>query len=211
MVDVIWHDERREEQVRAELLRQMRVDLIEPPTAAQVTTVIRSALHQADERAVAEVAARLAGAGGCPRRLDALAFTDLPGAATGQEDGAVADGDAAQDDEDKAESVLSDIKAHPGNVSLNSLLDEMSKLGQVRAVGVPEKVFAGIGVQVINAWRAGASASSPRPTPSRNRSQPRPELQRTPLGPLATSRRGGRLFDPKATGGLLVTWFAARY
>ncbi|MFF8919586.1 DUF4158 domain-containing protein [Streptomyces sp. NPDC015032] len=27
-VDVIWHDERREEQVRAELLRQMRVDLI---------------------------------------------------------------------------------------------------------------------------------------------------------------------------------------
>ncbi|OHV28504.1 hypothetical protein BBK14_17855 [Parafrankia soli] len=31
LVDVIWHDERREEQVRAELLRQMRVDLIEPP------------------------------------------------------------------------------------------------------------------------------------------------------------------------------------
>ncbi|WP_405691301.1 DUF4158 domain-containing protein [Streptomyces sp. NBC_00057] len=28
LVDVIWHDERREEQVRAELLRQMRVDLI---------------------------------------------------------------------------------------------------------------------------------------------------------------------------------------
>ncbi|MCX5521302.1 DUF4158 domain-containing protein [Streptomyces bobili] len=36
LVDVIWHDERREEQVRAELGRQMRVDLIEPPTAAQV-------------------------------------------------------------------------------------------------------------------------------------------------------------------------------
>ncbi|WTE38806.1 DUF4158 domain-containing protein [Streptomyces sp. NBC_01618] len=34
LVDVIWHDERREEQVRAELLRQMRVDLIEPPTVA---------------------------------------------------------------------------------------------------------------------------------------------------------------------------------
>jgi hypothetical protein len=54
LVDVIWHDERREEQVRAELLRQMRVDLIEPPTAAQVTTIIRSALHRPDERAVAE-------------------------------------------------------------------------------------------------------------------------------------------------------------
>jgi hypothetical protein len=50
LVDVIWHDERREEQVRAELLRQMRVDLIEPPTAARIATIIRSALHQADDR-----------------------------------------------------------------------------------------------------------------------------------------------------------------
>ncbi|WP_329537188.1 hypothetical protein OG568_52720 (plasmid) [Streptomyces sp. NBC_01450] len=65
------------------------------------------------------------------------------------------------ENEDEVESVLSDIKAHPGNVSLNSLLDEISKLGQVRAVGVPEKVFAGIDVQVVNAWRARASASSP--------------------------------------------------
>ncbi|KOV50855.1 hypothetical protein ADL00_42690 [Streptomyces sp. AS58] len=96
LVDVIWHDERREEQVRAELLRQMRVDLIEPPTAAQVTTVIRSALHQADERAVAEVAARLVRAEGCPRRLDALVFTDLPAAATGPEDGAAGGGSVQQ-------------------------------------------------------------------------------------------------------------------
>ncbi|WP_262705806.1 MULTISPECIES: hypothetical protein [Streptomyces] len=48
-------------------------DLIEPPTAAQGDTIVRSALHQADERAVAEVAARLAQAEGCTRRLDALA------------------------------------------------------------------------------------------------------------------------------------------
>ncbi|MEV5441281.1 Tn3 family transposase [Streptomyces sp. NPDC052644] len=160
-MDVIWHDERREEQVRAELLRQMRADLIEPPTAAQVTTIIRSALHQADERAVAEVAARLARAEGCTRRLDSLVFTDLTGTTTGQGDTAAADGDTAEDDEDDVESVLADIKARPGNVSLNSLLDEISKLKQVRAVGVPEKAFTGIGVQVINAWRARASASSP--------------------------------------------------
>lgn len=64
-------------------------------------------------------------------------------------------------DEDDTESVLADIKAHPGNVSLNSLLDEISKLGQVRAVSVPAKAFAGIGVQVVGAWRARASASSP--------------------------------------------------
>ncbi|MFG2365039.1 DUF4158 domain-containing protein [Streptomyces mirabilis] len=155
LVDVIWHDEPREEQVRTELLRQMRAEMIEPPTAAQVGTVIRSALHQADERAVTEVAARLARADGCTRRLDALVFTGLTG------DGPAQDDATAQDDEDDVESVLADIKAHPGNVSLNSLLDEISKLKQVRAVGIPEQVFAGIGVQVVGAWRARASASSP--------------------------------------------------
>ncbi|MFE7245780.1 DUF4158 domain-containing protein [Streptomyces sp. NPDC057580] len=161
LVDVIWHDERREEQMRAELLRQMRADLIEPPTAAQVTSIIRSALHQADERAVAEVAARLAREKDCPRRLDTLVFTGPTDDDTGHDDAAAVDGDASEEDEDEVESVLSEIKAHPGNVSLNSVLDEVSKLKQVRAVGVPAKAFTGIGVQVINAWRARASASSP--------------------------------------------------
>ncbi|WP_411146824.1 hypothetical protein [Streptomyces sp. x-80] len=36
-------------------------------------------LHQAQERAVEEVAARLARAEGCTRRLDALAHTDVVG------------------------------------------------------------------------------------------------------------------------------------
>ncbi|MFC5852751.1 DUF4158 domain-containing protein [Streptomyces chlorus] len=66
LVDANWHDERRDEQIRAELFRQMRHDLIEPPTPDQVTAIIRSALHQADERAVAEVAARLAREEDCP-------------------------------------------------------------------------------------------------------------------------------------------------
>nr|WP_272924376.1 DUF4158 domain-containing protein [Streptomyces sp. SID8381] len=159
LVDVIWHDERREEQVRAELLWQMRAEMIEPPTTAQVNTIIRSALHQADERAVAEVAARLARAGDCTtRRLDGLVFTGPAGTAAEQADTADQDD---QDDEEDVESVLADIKAHPGNVSLNTLLDEISKLKQVRAVGVPDKAFTGIGVQVVAAWRARASASSP--------------------------------------------------
>ncbi|MFD7622934.1 DUF4158 domain-containing protein, partial [Streptomyces sp. NPDC059802] len=36
LVDAIWHDERRDEQVRAELLWQMRYDLIEPPTTGAI-------------------------------------------------------------------------------------------------------------------------------------------------------------------------------
>ncbi|MET7552157.1 hypothetical protein ABZS95_42100 [Streptomyces sp. NPDC005479] len=38
---------------------------------------------------------------------------------------------------------------------------EISKLKQVRAVGIPAKAFTGIGVQVISACRARASAASP--------------------------------------------------
>lgn len=108
LVDEIWHDERREESIRVELLKQMRVDLIEPPTPDQVTTIVRSALHQAEERAVDEVATRLARVEGCTRRLDALAHTDVVGDQ---------DGEAGEED---VEAVLSRIKAHPGNVSLNS-------------------------------------------------------------------------------------------
>ncbi|MFI7344042.1 DUF4158 domain-containing protein [Streptomyces sp. NPDC050085] len=162
LVDVIWHDERREEQVRAELGRQMRADLIEPPTVAQVDAIIRSALHQADERAVAGVAARLARKEDCPRRLDALVFSDPTGDSAQDTGTESVDGDGGgSDDEDDVESVLADVKSHPGNVSLNSLLDEISKLKQVRAVGIPAKAFTGIGVQVVGAWRARASAASP--------------------------------------------------
>ncbi|MEV5777459.1 hypothetical protein AB0L49_40665 [Streptomyces antimycoticus] len=60
---------------------------------------VRSALPRADERAAAEVAARLAQAGRCPRRLDALVFTDPTGGDTKQGDGAAVDGDTSEEDE----------------------------------------------------------------------------------------------------------------
>ncbi|MGP3922744.1 hypothetical protein [Streptomyces sp. 8N616] len=51
LVDEIWHDERRGEPIRAELLGHMRVERIEPPTSHQVTTLIRSARSEADRTA----------------------------------------------------------------------------------------------------------------------------------------------------------------
>ncbi|MFJ9213888.1 DUF4158 domain-containing protein [Streptomyces sp. NPDC102264] len=63
LVDMIWREERREEQVRAELMRQMCEELIEPPTAAQINTVIRSARPvRCTSSAPASWAARPAGA-----------------------------------------------------------------------------------------------------------------------------------------------------
>ena len=51
------------------------------------------------------------------------------------------DGDTADGDKNDVEAVLSQIKAHPGNVSLNSLLDEITKLKQVGAVDIPADAF----------------------------------------------------------------------
>jgi hypothetical protein len=155
LVDEIWHDERREEAIRAELLKHMREKRIEPPTADQISTLIRSALHQAEERAIGEVADRLARAEGCTRRLDALVFTDP----AGHQQDAEPEGEDSEDDD--VEAVLSQIKAHPGNVSLNSLLDEISKLKQARALAIPADAFTRTGPQVTGAWRARAAASSP--------------------------------------------------
>lgn len=85
--------------------------MIEPPTATQVDTVIRSALHQADERAVAEAATRLARAGGCTRRLDALVFTTLTGHCPAQ-------GEAnAEGDEDDCHSRTGRWSALLGKIS----------------------------------------------------------------------------------------------
>ncbi|MFJ3308327.1 DUF4158 domain-containing protein [Streptomyces sp. NPDC086549] len=137
LVDVIWHDERREEQVRAELLRQMREDLIEPPTAAQNDTVIRSALHQADARAVAEVTARLARAKNCTRRLDALVFADLTADGPAQ-------GEANAEDEDDVESVteafvaeFTKIRGKPGLLGKIAAASLSAPEGSVREVVYP--------------------------------------------------------------------------
>lgn len=42
----------------------------------------------------------------------------------------------------------------PGNVSLESMMTEISKLEAVRAVGLPAGLFAYVGPKVLDGWRA---------------------------------------------------------
>ncbi|WP_189958990.1 DUF4158 domain-containing protein [Streptomyces alanosinicus] len=72
LADEIWHNERRAEAVRAEPLRHLREKRIEPTTADQISTVVRPALHQAEDHAIGEVADWLARAQRCTWRLDTL-------------------------------------------------------------------------------------------------------------------------------------------
>lgn len=143
--------ERREDRVTAALLARCRAELIEPPTPGRVTEIVRSALHRSERALLALVAGRLDE--GTVARLDAL----------------VADED---DPDDADRDALATIKADPGDVSLDSMLAEIDKLGAVRAVGLPADLFADVSPKVVSGWRARAAVESPshlraHPAPTR--------------------------------------------
>ena len=127
--------ERRYDRVREELLARFRAELIEPPTHDRVSEIVRSALYRAEQALLNLIAERVDPA--TVARLEAL---------------------IAVDDDDAA---LSLIKAAPGNVSLDTMLVEISKLEAIRAVGLPADLFAGIAPNVVAGWRARAAVESP--------------------------------------------------
>jgi hypothetical protein len=136
--------ERRQERVRDELIARCRAELIEPPTPDRITEIVRSALHQAEQALLTQIAERVGPA--AVSRLEAL----------------IAAGDDDEDvDVDVDVDVLGLIKAAPGNVSLDTMLAEISKLEAVRAIGLPADLFAGIAPNVVVGWPARAMVESP--------------------------------------------------
>jgi hypothetical protein len=129
--------ERRQERVRDELIARCRTELIEPPTPDRVTEIVRSALHQAEQALLALIAERVDPP--AVARLEALIVAD----------------------DDDEEDVLGVIKAAPGNVSLDTMLVEISKLEAIRAVGLPADLFADIAPVIVAGWRARAMVESP--------------------------------------------------
>lgn len=140
LVEHVAGIERRENRVREQLLARCRTELIEPPTADRVTEIVRSALYQAEQALLTLTAEHVEPV--VVERLEALI--------------AVTDDDARADD-----NVLALIKAAPGNVSLDTMLTEISKLEAIRAVGLPADLFAGVAPKVVAGWRARAMVESP--------------------------------------------------
>lgn len=138
----VAHAERNPDRVREELLKHCREECVEPPAADRITRMVRSALHSAEETWFATVGARLTE----EVRARVLAL--------------VVDGaeDVGPDDD---ESVLSLVRAMPGNVSLESMLREIRKLTAIRAVGLPAGLFADVAPKVLASWRQRAAVESP--------------------------------------------------
>jgi len=75
------------------------------------------------------------------------------------EDGAVGEGSAAS--WDRRRSVVGWLKADPGRVGLESVLEEVEKLRRVREVGVPEGLFDRVSPKVLKAYRQRAATEKP--------------------------------------------------
>lgn len=57
--------------------------------------------------------------------------------------------------------LLADLKSDPGQLGLETLLREITKLGMVRALNLPAGVFAGVSTRTIESWRARAARAYP--------------------------------------------------
>ena len=129
----VAEDERGEDRIRDHLIARCRTELIEPPSAERIPEIVRSALHQPEQALFRRVTHLLDP--GVVGRLEAL----------------VAVGDDAEGVE--ATDVLSQVKANPGNVSLDSLLAEIDKLTAVRALGLLADLFADVTPAVVSGRR----------------------------------------------------------
>lgn len=151
--------ERRPELVREELLGRCREERIEPPARTRVERIVTSALHQGEKTLFLRLSSRLPPA--VAARLEALIAADWDDVEDGEPAGP---GDGS--------SVLASIKADPGNVSLESMLTEISKLEAVRTVGLPVGLFGDVAPKVVAGWRDRAAVESPshmrdHPAPAR--------------------------------------------
>jgi len=127
--------ELREEQLREAMLVWCRVQHLEPP--GRLDRIAGSA-RSMFERAF------------CERTLVRLESGSV------QRSEALITGEASS-----GRGLLSELKTDPGQVGLETLLREIDKLAEVRALGLPVDLFADSSDKLVEAWRARAARSYP--------------------------------------------------
>lgn len=169
--------ERREDRVREELLARCRAELIEPPTPDRVTEITRSALYQAEQALLKRIADRVEPV--ALERLEALIVV-------------------TDDDAHAEEDVLALIKAAPGNVSLDTMLTEISKLEAIPA-SFAASMKPGSFRRCVSGCAARRSGSSERTkgeTPTRT--SPRTSRSTAPSTTTSCTSRWTRKRSPPA-------------
>ncbi len=152
-----------EERLREALLARCRAERTEPP--GRLERIVGAARSRAADRFCAGTTARLGT--DAAERLDELVA------------------ERADDEPASPGGALAELKADPGQVSLDSLLAEVEKLQRIRAIGLLADLFTGTPEPVVAAWRARAAQEYP----SDLRDRPRP-VRLTLLAALCWSRTG---------------------
>jgi TnpA family transposase len=125
--------ELRDEPLCEALLVRCRAERLEPP--GRIERIIGSARATFDQRFCERTIGRLSAT--CVQRLEALV------------------------DEEAGRTLLAELKTDPGQVGLETLLREIDKLANVRAIGLPAGLFADSSEKLVGAWRARAARSYP--------------------------------------------------
>jgi len=126
--------ELREERLLSALLARCRAERIEPP--GRVERILASAEAAFEQWFSAEISSRLSEE--TANRLEELIAED-----------------------DGGRIFLVELKADPGHLGLETLVNEIGKLERVRALGLPADLFANTSETLVASWRARAAKLEP--------------------------------------------------
>ena len=128
----------------------LRSQLLEPPPPQRLRRLLRMAVGQREERLVRDAATHFSPA--TRAALDALVQTQAPENAT----------EADQMPLFPIRSDLAAVKADAGAVKVETVLEEIAKLQQLRAVGLPEMLFRAVPAKFVTHDRQRAASEPPR-------------------------------------------------
>lgn len=145
LAEEICPAELSEERRREALLTRCRADRIEPP--GRIERILGAAQATFEQRFCQQTEARLSAK--TITRLDALVATE--------EESTTPDAQSSG----AGRSFLVELKADPGQLGLETLVNEIDKLERVRALGLPADLFTGVSEKLVAAWRARAVTHYP--------------------------------------------------
>jgi len=126
----------------------LRAQHVEPPAQGRLRRLVRAALRAYEERLVADIAAQLSPA--TCAALDALIQTDA---------------DEREGDQVPLfplRSELASLKEDAGAVKVETVREEIEKLRQLRALGLPEGLFRDVPATLVTHYRRRAASEKPR-------------------------------------------------
>ena len=138
------------EDLKTAAYEHLRAQRLEPPATERLRRLLRLAVARREERLMAETVAQLSPA--IRHALDALVTPQTP--ETPEETDQIALFPVRSD--------LATVKNDAGAVSVETVLGEIAKLKQLRALGRPEELFRGAPARLVTHYRQRAANEPPR-------------------------------------------------